>query len=49
MWSYSFLYVTTPSNGDQCWKTQQIINQSKLGKLFNQFPTRKIKMKKESK
>lgn len=42
VWSYSFLYVTTPT-GDQCWKTQQIINQSKYGKLFNQFPSRKVK------
>jgi len=44
VWSCSFLYVTTPF-GNQCWKTQQIINQSKYGKLFSQFPTRKVKGK----
>ena len=42
VWSYSFLFVETAS-GSQCWKTQMIINRSKLGKLFNQFPSRKVK------
>lgn len=27
------------------WKTQQIVNVSKLGTLFNQWPTRKVKIK----
>lgn len=42
VWGYSILTVTTPS-GVQRWKTQQIINVSKLGLLFNQWPSRKIK------
>ena len=42
VWGYSFLFVETAS-GKQCWKTQMIINRSKLGKLFNQFPSRKVK------
>lgn len=25
------------------WKTRQILNVSKLGKVFNQFPTRLLK------
>jgi hypothetical protein len=25
------------------WKTQTIVNTSKLGKVFNQFPTRRVK------
>jgi hypothetical protein len=41
VWAYSHLTVT--KNGVQeTWKTQQIVNVSKLGKLFNQWPTRKI-------
>jgi hypothetical protein len=44
VWGYSFLFVTT-GHGSECWKTQQIINCSKLGKIFNQFPTRKVKEK----
>lgn len=43
VWSFSFLYVTTVANNKECWKTQTIINTSKLGKVFNQFPTRKVK------
>lgn len=42
IWGYSILTVTTPE-GIQRWKTQTIINVSKLGKLFNQYPTRKVK------
>lgn len=42
VWGHSILTVTTP-NGVERWKTQTIINQSKLGTIFNQFPTRKIK------
>lgn len=45
VWGYSFLHVTK-SSGPETWKTQQIINQSKLGRLFNQWPSRKIKTKK---
>lgn len=42
VWGYSRLYVT---KGDvkEIWQTKQIINQSKLGKLFNQWPSRKVK------
>jgi hypothetical protein len=42
VWGYSILTVTTPE-GVQRWKTQTIINMSKLDKLFNQYPTRKVK------
>lgn len=43
VWGYSILTVTKPDNTIEKWKTQQIVNVSKLGKLFNQWPTRKIK------
>lgn len=39
VWGFSILSVTTP-NGVQRWKTQQIVNTSSLGKVFNQWPTR---------
>lgn len=42
VWGHSILTVDTPS-GRQNWKTQQIINVSKLGKVFNQWPTREVK------
>lgn len=42
VWSHSILTVETPQ-GQQTWKTQQIINVSKLGKVFNQWPTRQVK------
>jgi hypothetical protein len=43
VWSYSILTVTLADDSRQTWKTQQIVNVSKLGKLFNQWPTRKLK------
>lgn len=43
VWSYSYLRVVTAAGEQQTWKTQQIVNVSKLGKLFNQWPTRKVK------
>lgn len=43
VWGYSFLNVVLPSGENQKWKTQQIVNISKLGRLFNQWPTRKVK------
>lgn len=43
VWDYSFLNVTTKDGEKQTWKTHQIVNVSKLGKLFNQWPTRKVK------
>lgn len=42
IWDYSILEVTTPE-GIEYWKTHTIINVSKLGKIFNQYPTRKVK------
>lgn len=42
VWGHSILTVTTPT-GVQKWKTQTIINTSKLGKVFNQYPTRLVK------
>lgn len=43
VWGYSILTVTKPDGAVQKWKTQMIVNVSKLGKLFNQFPTRIVK------
>ena len=43
VWGYSFLFVTTEDGEEQIWKTQMIINFSKYGKAFNQWPTRKVK------
>lgn len=45
IWGYSFLNVVKDGEA-MSWKTQQIINVSKLGKMFNQWPTRKMKIKK---
>ena len=42
VWSFSILKVTKDGVSEN-WKTQQIVNVSKLGKLFNQWPTRKVK------
>lgn len=42
-WSGSTITVTTNDGEQQRWKTQMIINTSKLGKQFNQFPTRRMK------
>lgn len=42
VWGHSVLTVTTPE-GIERWQTQMIVNVSKLGKLFNQFPTRKVR------
>lgn len=43
VWSFSILTVTKADGSVENWKTQMIINISKLGKLFNQWPTRKVK------
>lgn len=43
VWGHSFLTVVTETGDMQIWKTQTIVNVSKLGKIFNQFPTRKVK------
>lgn len=41
-WAYSLLEVTKPNGEVENWKTQMIMNISVLGKLFNQWPTRKV-------
>lgn len=43
VWGYSILTVTKEDGSVEKWKTQMIINVSKLGNVFNQFPTRKMK------
>jgi hypothetical protein len=42
VWGYSILTVKKGAAVER-WKTQQIVNQSKLGTLFNQWPSRLIK------
>lgn len=42
VWGHSILKVEGP-NGCERWKTQMIVNVSKLGNMFNQWPTRKVK------
>lgn len=42
VWSHSILTVRKGETLEH-WKTQQIVNVSKLGTLFNQWPTRKVK------
>lgn len=43
VWSHSILTVTKQDGTGERWKTQMILNVSKYGKVFNQFPTRKVK------
>lgn len=40
VWGYSVLEVTTVAGERQIWTTQQIVNRSVHGKLFNQWPSR---------
>jgi hypothetical protein len=42
LWNYSILTITKGAVVER-WKTSMILNVSKNGKVFNQFPTRKIK------
>ena len=42
-WNGSTLRVTTNDGEEQVWDNKMIINQSKYGTLFNQFPSRRIK------
>ena len=42
LWGHSVLTVRKGATVES-WKTQQIVNVSCLGKLFNQWPTRKMK------
>ena len=41
-WTGSVLRVETVDGESQVWKTQMIINSSKYGKMFNQFPSRRM-------
>lgn len=41
VWKGSTLYVMKNDDAVEVWKTRMIVNRSCLGKLFNQFPTRK--------
>ena len=43
VWGYSVLTITKDDGAVERWKTQQIVNTSVLGTLFNQWPTRKLK------
>lgn len=43
VWQHSILTVTKADGSVESWRTQMIVNVSCLGKLFNQFPTRKVK------
>lgn len=40
LWDGSLLTVETEAGATQRWHTQQIVNVSSLGKVFNQWPTR---------
>jgi hypothetical protein len=42
-WNGSTLSVVTQDGESQTWHTKMIINVSKYGTLFNQFPSRQIK------
>jgi len=43
VWGHSELTVTMPDGSTQVWRTQMIVNVSKNGLLFNQFPSRQVK------
>ena len=43
VWGHSILTVVKADASVERWKTQQIVNVSKLGTLFNQWPSRKVK------
>lgn len=43
VWGHSVLIVTDADGNTTKWKTQQIVNVSKLGLLFHQWPSRKMK------
>lgn len=42
-WQGSIIKVKLEDGEEQQWKTKMILNQSKYGRLFNQFPTTQIK------
>jgi len=41
-WGYSHIEVALGDGTKQMWRTQMIVNTSCLGKLFNQWPTRRV-------
>ena len=43
VWDYSLIVAEKEDGSIQKWKTQTIVNFSKNGLAFNQFPTRKVK------
>jgi hypothetical protein len=43
VWDHSTLIVVKPDGEKQAWSTKQIVNYSKHGKPFNQWPTRRLK------
>jgi hypothetical protein len=43
VWGYSFLDVVKPDGSRERWKTQQIVNYSKYGRPYYQWPSRKVK------
>jgi hypothetical protein len=43
VWGHSILTVGKADGTTERWKTQQIVNQSVLGTIFNQWPSRKVK------
>ncbi len=44
IWSYSILTVTKADGSVEQWKTQMIVNCSKFGRYFNQWPSRRINL-----
>lgn len=43
VWDFSILSVTRPNGEVENWQTKTILNVSKYGLVFNQFPTRMVK------
>jgi len=43
VWHGSVLTVVKPDGTIERWRTEMIVNVSALGKMFNQWPTRRIK------
>jgi hypothetical protein len=43
VWGHSELIIQLADGSTEVWKTQTIVNCSKLGKLFNQWPSRRVK------
>jgi len=45
LWGYSHLTVVDADGNETVYRTQTIWNMSRYGKMFNQYPTRKVKSK----